>query len=142
LPGKRGIGQIFRRGRGTDGEGGIRRAVGHQLGVVIGDFLLQLGREGSIHNPLTYPVPGSGQGVHVIHVQFFQLGADTVRQTGMGEKIAVSLGRGGKAAGHTHFRVGQLTDHFAQGGILAADALHVTHPQLVETDYVIAHVCS
>jgi hypothetical protein len=42
------------------------------------------------------------------------------------------VGRGGETAGHANPGVGQLADHFAEGGVLSADRLDVGHPQFIE----------
>ena len=52
----------------------------------------------------------------------------------MREKFAKRERRGGKAAGYPDSDSRQLADHFAQRRVLAADLVHVGHPQSVERD--------
>ena len=47
-----------------------------------------------------------------------------------GEEVAERVRRGREAAGHADAGVGQLADHFAEGGVLAADRLDVGHSQV------------
>jgi hypothetical protein len=46
------------------------------------------------------------------------------------QERAERVGRGGEAAGYPHAGAGQLADHFAEGGVFAADRLDVGHSQL------------
>ena len=54
-------------------------------------------------------------------------------QAAFGEEVAKGVRRGREAAGDADARRGQLADHFAEGGVLAADRLDVGHSQVFET---------
>jgi hypothetical protein len=47
----------------------------------------------------------------------------------MAQKLAVGVRRGGKARGHAH-PVGQLRNHLAKAGILAAHDGDIGHPEV------------
>ena len=49
----------------------------------------------------------------------------------MSQELAERVRRGGKARGHAH-ALGQLRNHLAEAGILAADRLDIGHPELFE----------
>ncbi len=57
------------------------------------------------------------------------------------EEVAKGVRRGGEAAGHAHAGAGQLADHLAEGGVLAADRLDVGHSQLLEWNYIRLILC-
>ena len=63
------------------------------------------------------------------------------RRGGWRTLAAPRLGLGGvhgrAPAGDAHARRGEVTDHLPQGGVLAAHARHVVHPQRIEPDYVV-----
>ena len=52
------------------------------------------------------------------------------------EESAVGGCRGRESTGHRYPEAGQVADHFAERGVLAADRLDVIHAQLVEPDDV------
>jgi hypothetical protein len=56
-----------------------------------------------------------------------RLAAGFVRQ-----EVAESLRRGGETTGHAHAGTGQLADHFAERGVLAADGFNIRHAQVFE----------
>ena len=56
----------------------------------------------------------------------------------MGKKLAIGIGGGGEAVRHIHAGIGEMADHFAQRGVLAADRLDVVHSQLAEPGHVLA----
>jgi regulator of PEP synthase PpsR (kinase-PPPase family) len=49
----------------------------------------------------------------------------------VGQELPEGVGRGREAGGHPH-ALGQLRDHFAEAGVLAADRLDVGHPQVLK----------
>jgi hypothetical protein len=67
-------------------------------------------------------------GIDVIHVERIERRRDALGQALVGQELAVGICRGGKTAGNTHAG-GQLADHFAERGVLAADLLHIGHAQ-------------
>ena len=76
--------------------------------------------------------PHAASARDVVDVEVGEAPRRSVGQTVLREEIAVGVRRGGEAAGHAHAGVGQVADHFAEGGVLAADRLDVGHPQLFE----------
>eukprot|EP01107_Rhizomastix_libera_P017718 TRINITY_DN8690_c0_g1_i1.p2 TRINITY_DN8690_c0_g1~~TRINITY_DN8690_c0_g1_i1.p2 ORF type:complete len:760 (+),score=-5.99 TRINITY_DN8690_c0_g1_i1:96-2375(+) len=133
------VGQVLGGGGGAHGEGGVGGGIGDQ-GVVVGlDLVLQLGRERGVDDPLANLGAGSQQGIDVVHVQVGEFSLDAGGQAFMGQELPIGMGRGGETAGNPHTGIGQLADHFAERGVLAADTVHICHAQLVETDYIIAH---
>jgi len=102
-------------------------------------YVLQLGRERGVDDPLADLGASSQQGIDVIHIQRGEFCLDAGGQAFMGKKLPIGMGRGGKTAGNPHTGIGQLADHFAEGGVLAANTIHIGHAQLVETDHIIAH---
>jgi hypothetical protein len=49
---------------------------------------------------------------------------------------SIGRSRRGKAPGNADAQAAQISDHFAEGGILAADNLHVLHAKLCQLDNV------
>ncbi len=72
-----------------------------------------------------------GQCAHIVHVQRLQLGRDFVGQTFKGQEFTESVGGGRKAGGHAH-ALGQLGNHFAEGGVFTANDFDVAHTQIFE----------
>ena len=70
----------------------------------------------------------SGQGADIVHIQSGQLGRNLASQAFKGQEFAERMGRGGKAGRHAH-ALGQLRDHFAERGVLAAYGLDIRHSQ-------------
>jgi hypothetical protein len=67
---------------------------------------------------------GSGQRAHIFSVERRQAFADALREPGVGEELPKRVGGGGEAGRHAH-ALGQLRDHFAEAGVLAADRVDV-----------------
>ena len=137
LASKRGVRQVFRRRRGTHGKRHFRIGVGHQLGVELVDFGGQAWLERGFDDPLTDLGTGLRQRAHVVDVQAFEALGDAFgqRQAAIGairQEVAESLRRGGEATRHAHAGFRQLADHFAQGGVLAADGFDIRHAQMLE----------
>ncbi len=134
------------------GEGGVRQVLGGRRGAhreaalaLGGDLLvggldlgLELGREGQLHDPLADLRAGLGQRIDVIHVERIERGIDAIGQAIVGEELAIGLGRGRETTRDT-YAGGQLADHLAERGVLAADLLDVGHAQFVEGDHVSCH---
>ena len=97
LSGERGIGQVFRRGRGAHGEAAF--AGGDKRVVVRADLFFQLLRQRCFDDPVADTAPGLGQRRHILHVQRGKFFFDALVQSLVRQKIAISLRRGGEAAG-------------------------------------------
>jgi hypothetical protein len=124
LPGEGGVGQVLRRRAGAHREGGARVVPGEPL-VGAADGGLQRRREGLLDDlPADLPA-GRGQGADVVGVQRAQPLGDPLRQAGVAEEALVGRRRGGEAVGDADPGVGQVGDHLAERGVLAADDLQV-----------------
>jgi hypothetical protein len=75
---------------------------------------------------------GFRQRADVVGIEPGQAVGDAAGETVGGEEGPKGVGRGGETAGHANPGVGQLADHFAEGGVLSADRLDVGHPQFIE----------
>ncbi len=124
LAGEGGVRQVFGGGRGTHGDGHVVVALGH-FGERGTDFCVQARRELGVHHPLTDLCAGLGQGIDVIDVQCVQGCMDAVVQATLFEKVAVRLSRSGKAARHRDAGTCEVTDHLAQGCVLAPHMLYI-----------------
>ncbi len=58
---------------------------------------------------------------YIVHVQRRQFVENALVQMVVRDEGLEGLGRGGEAAGHRHPQPGQVADHLAERGILAAD---------------------
>ena len=128
LPGEGGVRQVFSGGGGPHRE--TARAVGIQSRELGSNGGLQIGRKGRGTDPSADFLTCLREGAHVLGVERRQARGDAVRQPAVLQEPPEAQRRGGKAAGHTHARGRQLADHFAEGGVLAADRLDVGHPQM------------
>ncbi|MNZ65162.1 hypothetical protein D3C78_833490 [compost metagenome] len=136
LTGERRVWQVFGGGRRTHGNGHIRVALRH-FGKGSADFAVQpLGKLG-FHDPLTDLSAGPGQGIDVIDIQRVQRGVDLGVQPALLEKITVRLSRSGKAAGDRHTGAREVTDHLAEGCVLAPHMLYIMDAELIEGNYVL-----
>ncbi len=144
LAGEGGIGQVLGGGRGTHRHRDLAAAVvGAQLGVGGADTGVQLRLQGRIDHPVADLATGGGQCRYVLHVQRGQAVIDALVQVVVGDEGLEGLGRGGEATGDGDAQPGQVADHLAQRGILAADAGQVGQSELVQPQDVLVQVrCS
>ncbi len=136
LAGERGVRQVFSGSRGTHGNGHVVVVGGH-FGEGRTDFRIQAWREFGFHDPLANLRAGLGQGIDVVNVQRVERGVNAVVQPTLLEKVTVRLSRSGKAARHRHAGTGEVTDHLAQGCVLAPHMLHIMDAELIEGNYVL-----
>jgi hypothetical protein len=129
LAGERGLGQVLGGGRRAHGKARFG-VVERQRGVGLAHRRLERGWERRVVHPLADLGAGLGQRGDVVGVQSLQPRIDLVHQRAVGQELAERVRRGGKAARHAHTGGGELADHFAEAGVLAADRLDVGHPQL------------
>ena len=96
LAGKRGVGQVFRRGRGAHRKRGLRvaRAQRHES---VADRLLEIGRKGLRLDQRPNFRTHLRQCAHVFRVERTQARIDPARQILVGQKIAEGMGRCGEA---------------------------------------------
>jgi len=131
LAGEARVGQVLGRGRAAHREAGLGR-LGRQASEVRADLLLEGRRERGLHHPAADRGAGLGQRAHVVDVERGELVGDALAQTPLLEEEAEGVCRGRETAGHAHAACGELADHFAEAGVLAAHRLDVGHPQLFE----------
>ena len=60
-----------------------------------------------------------------------------VSQAAQFKKITICLGSGGKTTGHRNTSACKITDHLAEGCVLAPHMLHVMGAELIEGNYVL-----
>jgi len=128
LTGKAGIGQVLGRGRRAHRERSARVARGQRLEVAA-NRLIEIVRKRRVLDPLPDLRTGLSQGPHVVGVQRGQALLDAGGQPVVGEEAPECIRGRRETAGHPHAGCSQLTDHFAERGVLAAYRLDVGHPQ-------------
>jgi hypothetical protein len=124
--------QVLGRRRGTHGESHLRAAGGDQRIVFLPDFVFQMLGKWRVEHPVADLRTGFRQLIDVIDIQRVQCSIDAVGQALMGEKLAVGRRRGGETARHADAGSGELSNHFAQRGILAAHLADIGHAQMIE----------
>ena len=62
---------------------------------------------------------------------------DLVVQAAQLKKITVCLGRGGKTTGNRNTSACKITDHLAEGCVLAPHMLYIMDAELIEGNYVL-----
>ena len=143
LPGERGVGQILGGGRGTHRDRG--RGAGHlaQLIPALVDRFLQRRLERRFDYPAPNFAPGLRQRVHITRIERFEPTVDPFAEAGLRHEIPEGLRGGREAPGHRHAQLRELTDHFAQRCVLAADVRQVAHAQLVQPCDIVSQLnCS
>ncbi|VVN12319.1 hypothetical protein PS639_03855 [Pseudomonas fluorescens] len=136
LTGEGSVRQVFGGSRRAHGHGHVRVA-GRQRGERGADFGVEFLGELGFHDPLTDLRAGLGQGVHIVDVQGVERGMDLLVQAAQLQKITISLSCRGKATGHRYTGTGQVTDHLAQGCVLAPHMLYIMDAELIEGNYVL-----
>ncbi|MNV81329.1 hypothetical protein D3C71_1749890 [compost metagenome] len=79
----------------------------------------------------------AGQFGDIIDIEFAKGLVDSVGEAIVLQKVTIGVCSGCKASRYSHAGVCQLTDHFAERGILAAYFFDVGHAQLLEPDDVV-----
>src|SRR5690606_5023355 len=98
---------------------------------------VQRRRKLGVHYPLADLRAGFRQGVDVIDIEGVEDGVDTLVESALVEEVTIGLGGGGEAARYRNAGAGQVTDHLAQGGVLAPYPLDVMVAELIEGNYVL-----
>ena len=127
LPGKGGVRQVFRRGRGSHRDRRVPfLARGHgRIGHA--DGLCQAFLQRGARDPAPDFPPGLGQLPHIIHIEAVQPGLNARLKIIVREKVHKGGRGGGVAVRHADAQGAQLTEHLAERGILAADRGHIAH---------------
>jgi hypothetical protein len=128
LPRERGIRQVFGGGGRTHGETRLA-VVLRQFRVGGANLLFQLRLQRRLNQPPAHHGSGFGQRAEIIDVEIYQGRVDFFGEAVVFEKFAERFGCGGKAAGHAHAGLRELTDEFAERSIFSTDTCHVGHAQ-------------
>jgi hypothetical protein len=128
---ERRVGQVLRRRRRAHGERRPGVAIGERP-VVPFDLFDQLGRELGARHPAADRGARLGQCAHVSHVKRFERVLDACAEIVVFEELAKRVGRRRKAAGNAYAGGRELTDHLAEGSVLAADLREIAHADTLE----------
>ena len=90
-------------------------------------------------DPLPDARTGLGEARDVVHVESVELGLDASCEALVGEERAVGVGGRGEATGHGDVECGEVGDHLAERGILAADRRDVVAAEFGEWNGAAAH---
>ena len=105
---------------------------GDETCVFAADRVFEVARKGLLLDPAADLGASRGERANVFGVEPGKALGDASCQAAFGQEGAKRVRRGGEAAGHAHARFAELADHFAEGGVLAADRLDVGHSQVFE----------
>src|SRR5690606_30767773 len=136
LAGKGGIRQVFGGGGGAYCNGQVV-VPGGELCEGLADGTIQRCGEVGLHDPLPDLAAGARQRIDVIDIQRIQSCVDALVEPTLLEKFAISVRSGGEATRDGNTRTGQIADHFAKRGVLAAHTLDVPNTQLLKGHYVL-----
>ena len=78
-----------------------------------------------------------GQLVNIVNVQDIQGFVDAVFQAVSGQEFPVSMCRCSETARNGNTCIGEITDHFTEGSVLAPNTVNIGHSQVVKPDNVI-----
>ena len=131
LAGEGGVGQVLGGRAGTYGEGHLV-APGHQLVVRRPDVGLEVLGEVAGRDRLADLLAHLRQRAGVVGVEPLELAGDLLGQAGVADEPTVGVGRRREPVGHVHAELGEVADHLAERGVLAADLLEVVEAELGE----------
>ena len=138
LAGEGRIGQVF-RGRGRTHRHRDIVAVGRgsalfgaQPGIGGADVPVQLRLQRRIDHPASDFRTGSSERPDILHVQRRQPVVNPLVQGVVRDEGLERVGGGGETAGHRHTESGELADHLAERGVLAADLGEIGQAQVVQ----------
>lgn len=118
LTGKRSVRQVFGSSRRAHGHRDlVGTGIGHHFSPRFGNFIIQLLGERGIQNPLADFFANTRQLNHIVNIQRAQCGRNAFAQAVVGEKSAISVSCGGKAARNAYTLLRQLTDHLTERSI-------------------------
>ena len=140
LTGEGGIREVFSGCRRTHRPAYVSAIFGFEIRIRLFQCGIQGRREWRLHDPITNLRTHLGKALHIIHIQFSKHRIDLVREAIMREKLPVCMGCRGKPARHFHRPFGsQVSQHFSEGRILAANAIDVAHLHFVQAKDIVAH---
>ncbi len=138
LSGERGVGHVLRGRGGADGE----RAVGKpaaERSISLADFDAEVIGEPGLQDRRPDLPPRAGQRGDILDVERGELFAHARLKPGGLDERMKGVGRGGEPVRDQDTDPGQLSEHLAQRGVLAADLRKVGHPDLAEPLDVFPH---
>ena len=127
------LGQVLCRRRGAHRDG---QCAPHPIEPPIGrrDRLGEARRERGTEEPSADLGAGRGQRPHILHIEPDEPLADAPFQVLLAEKVAIGLGGGRESAGYSNTGLGEMGDHLAERGVLAADPVDIPHPDRLEIE--------
>jgi hypothetical protein len=140
LAGEGRVGEVLGRCAGPDGERHLRPRLLDQLVVGLADVRLEVVRERLLDHRGPDLLAHLGEPAYVVGVEVPQQLLDPVGQARVTDERLVGRRRGGEAVRHLHAEVGEVGDHLAQRGVLAADLLEVVHAEVAEPAHVRGHL--
>ncbi len=126
-----------RRRAHRDGDVGRARVLA-QFRVRLADRLVEIGRQRGVDDPAADLLAGSGQRIDVLDVERRQPILDPFGQTALLEIVLKRLRSRREAARHRNAELGEVADHLAERGVLAADPAEIGHAQRIEPKHQIA----
>ena len=142
LAGEGGFREVFGGGRGAHRDRGTAGDARAQGAVALDDGAFEFRLQRCIEDPAADARTHLGEAGHIVDIEVGQRIPDTGVEPVARKQPAVGLGGGGEAARHLHAEPRQRADEFADGGVLAAHALHIVHGDLLERHYESVHGCS
>ena len=136
LAGERGIRKILGGGGGTHRDSHLI-VTGLKLGIGFFQGVIQNFRKRGVDYPLANLGANPRQFVNVVDIQGIQGFVNAVFQAVGGQEFTVSMSSGSETARDGNTSIGEITDHFTEGGILASNPVYVGHSQVVKPDNVI-----
>jgi hypothetical protein len=130
--------QVLGRCRRPDGHRNVATAIAHRE-IAFDDLPLQGGRKRRREDPVADTGAGRGEAGDVVHVQSVEFSLDPTGKALVGEEPAVGVGGRGEAARHGDVERGELGDHLAERGVLAADRRDVVAAEFGKRNGAAAH---
>ena len=109
-----------------------------ELRVGLADGLVEIGGQRRFDDPAADFLAGCGQRVDVFDIERREAILDALGKTAFLEIVLERLRRRRETAGHGHAEPGEVADHLAERGVLAADLAEIGHAQRVEPKHQIA----
>ena len=131
---KGGVRQVFGRRRRSYRPGGVRRAVG-QRPERRGKLRLQRAGQRRRGDPAPDFRTGARERRDVVDVERGETRRDPRPEIALREEFTKGERGRREPAGDANAGIRELTDHFAERRVLAADLVDIPHPQTVERNY-------